>query len=222
MANLSHSYSSIKMYDNCPHRYWHQRVIKSVVDQGSDATLYGERVHKALEDRLRDGTELSSETRHLEDLMQVVESKAAALGGELHLEQELTLNAELAPTGWWDDDAWLRSKLDVLILYNDSATVLDWKTGKRRPDFSQLELFALQTFTHYPKVNSVSTMFVWTKENALDTKKFKREQVPDMWTRLLDQIRRIELSLEHDKWPAKPSGLCNWCPAKHLCDYAQV
>jgi CRISPR/Cas system-associated exonuclease Cas4 (RecB family) len=222
MTKLSHSYSAIKMYENCPQRYYFQRIAKAVVDQGSDATLYGERIHKALEDRLRDGTALPSESKHLEDVAISVESKAATMGASLHLEQELTLNASLQPTGWWDDDAWLRSKLDVLMLHGKSAVVIDWKTGKRRPDFDQLKLFAVQTMTHYPDVDKVRTMFVWTKETALDSKTFTRKELPDLWTGVLDKIRRIEKSVEHDKWPAIPSGLCRWCPAKHICDYAQV
>ena len=46
---LSHSYSSIKMYENCPKRYEYQRVTKEVVDTGSEATKFGERVHADLE-----------------------------------------------------------------------------------------------------------------------------------------------------------------------------
>jgi hypothetical protein len=126
----------------------------------------------------------------------------------------------LEPTGWWDADAWLRSKIDVLVLYKDKAHVLDWKTGKRRVDFMQLELFALQVFKHFPEINTVNSTFVWLKEKSIDSEQFTRDQAPDMWRTLLDKIRRIELSLEKDKWPARPSGLCRFCPARHLCDYA--
>ena len=218
MTNLTHSFSSIKMYENCPLRYYHQRIIKSVQDKGSDATLYGERIHKALEDRLRDGTELSDEAKHFEGLAKKVEQSTK--GAKLHLEMEMTLNADLEPTGWWDADAWLRSKIDVLVLYKDKAHVLDWKTGKRRVDFMQLELFALQVFKHFPEINTVNSTFIWLKEKSIDSEQFTRDQAPDMWRTLLDKIRRIELSLEKDKWPARPSGLCRFCPARHLCDYA--
>ena len=58
---LTHSYSSIKMYENCPKRYYHQRVMKEVQDTGSDATKYGERVHASLEHRLVDSKPLSDD-----------------------------------------------------------------------------------------------------------------------------------------------------------------
>ena len=38
-TNLTHSFSSIKMYENCPKRYYHQRITKEVQDTGSDATM---------------------------------------------------------------------------------------------------------------------------------------------------------------------------------------
>ena len=50
------------MYENCPRRYYYQRITKEVKDTGSDATIYGERVHEALEHRLEDKVELPSES----------------------------------------------------------------------------------------------------------------------------------------------------------------
>ena len=61
MTQLAHSYSSLKMYENCPKRYYHQRITKEVSDSGSEATRYGERVHKALEERLTNDNELSQD-----------------------------------------------------------------------------------------------------------------------------------------------------------------
>lgn len=125
MTRLTHSFSSIKLYENCPLRYYHQRVIKSVVDKGGEASQYGERIHKFLELRLAENQDLPQEAAHYEKLVQSVETIAAK--GELHIEREMTLNQDLKPTGWWDQDAWLRSKLDVLVTRGATAYVMDWK-----------------------------------------------------------------------------------------------
>lgn len=217
---LSHSHSAITLFENCPYRYFHQRVAKTVEDKGGEASLYGERIHSALELKLKEDAELPQEAKHYAPLTDSV--KRAAEGAQLYVEQELTLNDNLTPTGWWDADAWLRSKLDVLIISGDSAIVMDWKTGKRKPDFSQLELFALQVFKHYPEVQKVKTSFVWLKTLEIDSETFFRAEAHDMWVKLLARIQRIQDALEYDNWPAKPSGLCRFCPARHLCDYAQV
>ena len=216
---LTHSFSSIKMYENCPKRYYHQRIRKEVQDKGSDATIYGERIHEALEHRLESKVGLPKESEGYEVLCRGIEKTAR--GGTLLVEQKLTLSEDLTPTGWWDGDAWVRSILDVLVLHNDTAVVMDWKTGKRRPDFTQLELFALQVFSHFPDIDKVKSSFLWLKDMQMDSKTYYRDELGSMWGSLLQRISRIEQSLAHDKWPPKPSGLCNYCPAKNICEYAQ-
>lgn len=209
-VRLTHSFSAIKMFENCPLQYYEVRVAKSVVNVGGEATKWGERVHKHLEDRLKDGVALPPESQSSEAICAAIEKLSA--GGELLVEQEATLNQSLQPTGWWDPDAWLRSKLDVEIIKGPWAAVFDWKTGKRRPDFSQLELFALQVFVHRPQVQTVHSKFLWIKDGKSDSEVYKRDQMPILWEKLLTRIKRIEKALETNTWPAKPSGLCPWCP----------
>ena len=218
MTKLSHSFSAIKMYENCPKRYYHQRVLKEVKDQGGEATIWGERVHKFLEDRLAKATEVPQEVARYDPLCQSIVK--LAIGGELLVEQQLTLNVALEPTSWFSKDAWMRSIVDVLVIRGDEAIMFDWKTGKRRPDFSQLELFALQVFKHYPEVKRVRTAFVWLKDLSMDHETYTRDNEPELWARLMNKVVRIEKSLETDNWPAKPSGLCNWCPCKNFCEYS--
>jgi len=217
---LTHSYSAIKLYENCPYRYYRQRVAKDIVDEGGEASRYGERIHKYLEDRLRDAAELPQEAARYEVLCQSVERAAA--GGQLLIENELCLNEQLQPTGWWDADAWLRSKLDILVVKGNNATVMDWKTGKRRPDFFQMQIFAVQVFKHFPEVKAVGTSLVWLKDMALDSETYLREDMNNVWAEIMGKVRRIYQSLEHDNWPARPSGLCRYCPVRHDCDSARL
>lgn len=215
--NLSHSYSSLKLYENCPYRYYHQRIAKTVVDKGGEASQHGERVHKHLEDRLRDKVDLPQELKHVEPLVNSFENLSA--GGDIFAELEMTLNKDLTPTSWWGEDAWMRSKLDVYIVKNNKSVVADWKTGKRRPDFFQLELFALQVFAHYQEVQSVTSSFVWIKDMAMDKQTFTRNDTPRLWDKVLGKVQRIEQSVTYENWPAKPSGLCMYCPCRNFCEY---
>jgi len=220
LTELTHSYSSIKMFENCPLRYYEQRVKKSVVDPGGEASKHGERIHKFLEDRLRLNETLPDEMVEIEPWVQSVERLAD--GNKLFIEHELTINKSMIPTGWWDADAWLRSKLDVLIVRDDgNALVMDWKTGKRRTDPFQLQLFAAQVFTHFPEVNDVKTTLVWIKEKALDSNVYNRSKHAALWEDTLSRIARIEQADTHNVWPAKPSGLCRYCPCFNFCDYAK-
>lgn len=214
---LTHSYSSIKLFENCPLRYYRQRVLKDVKDEGGEASIYGERIHALLEARLK-GSDIDPEVVNYEPLCSAV--LRLAEGGELHIEKELVLNEHLHPTGWWDSDAWLRSKLDVLVIRGEDAVVMDWKTGKRNPDFFQMQIFAAQVLKHFPDVSRVKTSLVWLKTLAMDTEQYTRVNINEHWAEIMGRIQRIHDAYNSGNWPARPSGLCNYCPARHDCEHA--
>lgn len=220
MTKLSHSYSALKLYANCPRRYWYQRVDKSVSDPGSEASLHGERVHKSIELYLRDGEELPE---YLSALRPTLDTLIAAEYVKLTAEEEIVFTRDFKPTGWWDSDAWFRAKLDVLLVSDTTghALVLDWKTGKRRPDFMQLDMFALVTMLKYPAVQTVNSAFVWTRDMACDSRTYTRAHQQTLVEDLLAQTHRVERSLADNAWPAKPGPLCRYCPAKSVCEFAQ-
>ena len=217
---LAHSYSSLKQFENCPQRYYRQRILKDVKDEGGEASKYGERIHEMLERRLRDNDELPQEAARYEALCKGVEKLAE--GGELFVEKEMVLNANREPTGWWDSDAWLRSKLDVLVIKGNDAVVMDWKTGKRKPDFFQMEIFAGQVFKHFPDIQRVKTTLVWLKDMKMDSETYTRvADITGIWGGISSATSRIEQALYFDNWPARPSGLCGWCPAQSTCKWAR-
>lgn len=216
---LSHSYSSIKLFENCPLRYYRQRIKKDVVDEGGEASKHGERIHAFLENRLK-GSGLDAEVKQYEPLCASVEKLARQ--GTLHIEHELVLTENLTPTGWWEPDAWLRSKLDVLVIVGNDAVVMDWKTGKRNADQFQMQLFAAQVFKHFPEVQRVKTSLVWLKTMEMDTNQYNRIDMNAIWAEVMKRIQRIHDAYDHGNWPARPSGLCRFCPCRHDCDYARV
>jgi len=215
---LSHSYSSIKQFENCPLRYYRQRIKKEVADEGGEASKHGERIHTFLENRLK-GAGLPAEVVQYEPLCRSVETLAKQ--GALHIEHELVLTENLTPTGWWDSDAWLRSKLDVLVIVGEDAVVMDWKTGKRNADQFQMQMFAAQVFKHFPDVRQVKTSLVWLKTMEMDTNQYARSGVNALWAEIMKRIQRIYDAYDHGNWPARPSGLCRFCPCRHDCDYAR-
>jgi len=219
MAKLAHSFSALKMYENCPQRYYRQRIIKDVRDVGSAASKEGEKVHKALELRLSDGKPLPKELINIEPLC----AKLDAAPGELMVEKELTLNDRLKSVGWFDSDAWFRIKVDVLLLNKATAVVLDWKNGKRNIDNFQMESTAAGLFMHYPEVETVKTSLIWVQTMKQDAETFTRkEHFNSSWKSIYGRIALIEKSAETNEWPAKPSGLCAYCPAQTSCKYARV
>jgi hypothetical protein len=136
-------------------------------------------------------------------------------------EREVALTRTWAVTGWYSPDAWLRAKLDASIIGGGVGLVIDWKTGKRVVDQDQLELFSLVLMTVHPEVRRTYTAFVWLREMAIDSDWYPRSSFDAMRGRLMAKIERVEHAASIDQWPARPSRLCRWCPARHLCPDAE-
>lgn len=214
---LKHSFSAFEMFDQCPKKYWHLRVAKDYVDPGREASKDGERVHKYFEDRINDGIPLPpAYAKH--------EPKCEALlsaPGSIVAEQELALTKNFVPTGWWDNDVWLRVKADVTIVNGSKGLVLDWKTGKRRPKPFQLRLGAFALMSYNPLVTKVNAMFAWLREDTSDAETYTREADFDAIKQEVElKAARIAVAAEESVWQAKPGPLCAYCPAKQGCSYA--
>ena len=161
------SYSSLTAFETCPKRYFHTRVAKDIVEPEGDALLWGSAVHKALENRVKDGTPLPTGMTQWEPIC----AKLRASPGEIFTERQLCLNYRFQPTAWYGDDAWVRGVVDVGVLRDDEIVALDYKTGKPKPDTDQLQLFAAlsasqSTFVYLNPGNSLSKV-VCPSSNSL-------------------------------------------------------
>lgn len=209
MPNTAWSYSSLSAFEQCPLRYKLTRVTKVIKEPETEATLWGNRVHKALEERIRDGVQLPATLAGFEGLV----AKVAASAGSVAVEMKVGVNSSFRSTGFFDRDVWCRGVIDVAVVNGDKALLLDWKTGKPKPGSDQLKLSAGMAFAKFPAVKTVETAFIWLKNNTVDRDKFTREQVGEIWSSFIPRVERLNLAFENDRWPAKPSGLCkNYCP----------
>lgn len=206
------TYSQLEKFENCPRQFYHVRVKRDVVEPPTEATLWGGRVHEAMEYRIKDGTALPEGMTQWEGLA----TKIANMAGEKFCEVEMALDENFQPAPW--GNAWTRGIADLLIVNGDKAVNLDYKTGKRKLTH-QLMLYAGYTFAIYPKVNTVVTGFVWMRDKKIDKETFTRDQVPMIWQTFIPKVRKLESAYERDAWPARPSGLCKgWCPVK-TCEF---
>lgn len=206
------SYSALSSFELCPRRHYQTKVSKEVTETEGEALLWGNRVHKALENYLRDNTPLPAEIPHqaiLDRLLQEAE------GGELLIERQLALTRKFAPCEWMAEDVWVRGVVDFGFVKGEKGLALDWKTGKRKLVSDQLDLFALLMFHHFPALTSIKSGFVWLKTSQIDTLAYTREELPELWSRFLPRVSRLEQAFIKDHWPPKPSGICRgWCPCK--------
>lgn len=206
---IAWSYTALTGFETCPKRHFHTKVKKDVPDPPGEPALWGQRVHKALEDRVRDKKALPPSLAGYEALAARFDSAP----GTVLVEKQICLNRNMEQTTWFGKDAWCRGVIDVGVVNGRKAAFWDWKTGKRSPEIEQLKLFAGLGFISYPEVEVISTGFVWLKEKKMDKEVFTRDDAPAIWEEFLPRVHRLERAHEKAEWPAKPSGLCrNWCP----------
>lgn len=227
---LVHSYSSLKLYEQCGLRYYRQRILKDVHEQETVYTTHGHNVHTAIENNLNDGTAFPPELAAYVGPAAAITSGTVLAGGLLDCEQNIGLDREYNPTSYWGDAVWLRSKIDVLVKPPESigaddnkpriASVIDWKTGKRRVDFTQLKIAAISVFKTVPGLDEVRTAFVWLKDKMMDKAVYVKEELPGLIEELTPRLLAIEEAQKTNVWKPKPSYLCTYCPCKSTCNYA--
>lgn len=123
MTNLTHSYSSVKQFENCARQYHQVRILKAFKSEATDATTYGTDVHLAMENFLMHGTPLPDKYRQFLPYATAV-SRAS---GEMRCEEKLGIRADFSPCGFFDPDVWFRGVPDVMVIGDRTARVGDWK-----------------------------------------------------------------------------------------------
>lgn len=207
-------------FRNCPKQYYHLKVAQDVEDSKNEASIWGNDVHEAIEQRLKlgpiDGI-LSDKFIMYEAYCQAIER----CKGMMLVEQQMAITENLKRCDWYDSKAWVRCIVDVMHLEGDRALLMDHKTGKRKPDSKQLKLSALIVFHTYPQVMKIKTGFFWLQVNAKDVENYTRDQIPELWQEFAGDLAAYREAYASDTWQPRESGLCKgWCPVKSCMFWA--
>lgn len=214
---LPWSHSALEDFVNCPKAFFEKRVIKSVKDEDNEHNVWGLKVHKAFEDRQKDGTKLPPELAEHERFM----SELEAMPGKLFAERKVALNTQAEPCEFFGKRVWWRGVIDWTKIHGSARTafITDYKTGKMHSKFKQLKLFAVYTFAEYADIDTVKVKYYWTKTAMTTGETYHREQIPELWAEFFPDLRQYVSAFKQDEWPAKQSGLCRgWCPVK-TCEF---
>jgi hypothetical protein len=206
MTSPKWSYSSIKLYEQCPKKYYHLRVAKDVVEPQTEATTYGKEFHSAAEHYVRDNTPLPPQFSFVKDALDNLKH----LPGNKYCEFEMGLTRDLKPCGFKDDAVWWRGIADLLIINGDEARIVDYKTGKsaKYADTGQLELMALAVFQHFPQIKKIKAGLLFVISKNFVKASYSAFQKEELWLKWLKEYNRMLNSYQFDVWNPRPSGLC--------------
>ena len=212
---MNHSYSSLKLYAQCPQQWYQVRILKRFPKVDTEATLYGTKVHKFAEELVRDGKEPAEKFPGLDAVRAL-----KALKGEKHCELMMGVTQNLEPCSFDAADVWLRGIADLAIVNAPKARVCDYKSGSDKyPDIEQLELMALFIFKHFPEVKIVDGALIFLKTGTIVPRKpetgngryFRGDEMV-LWSKWARKIQQIERSLDAEVFNKCKSGLCPYCP----------
>ena len=205
------SFSKVKAFQQCPKQFYHEKVLKQYPVQETEAMRYGTEFHLACEEYIRDDKPIPAKFSFVQTAIDQLKNRP----GDKLCEYKLGLTESLEPCDFYADDVWFRGIADLIILDGDTATVVDYKTGKssKYADKGQLELMALGVFKHFPQVKKVRAglLFVVCKDLIKDT--YLAESEPKLWSKWLANYSRMKKAYDADVWNPNPNGLCRrHCP----------
>lgn len=135
--------------------------------------------------------------------------------GDVVLEEEWGFDQDWQPCEYWDDNVWLRMKLDNFIRPGEvKGIATDYKTGKKFGNEvshnQQGQIYVLGSFIRFPTLEEVDVDFKYLDHGLETTKTYVREKAMrflPIWDR---RARRLT---EAEDFPPKPNKVtCMWCP----------
>lgn len=215
MKPLPWSPSALSDFVNCPRSYHEKRVLKRVKDEPNPYAAEGIRVHKAFEDRQVDGAILPPDLDDHEEFMLWLVTRP----GQQWAELKAALNTQMQPCEFFAPDVWTRLVIDFHKIHDDKGLLVDYKTGKQHSDFDQLILNALWMFAKYPQISEIMASYYWTQTRQHTYKIYARAEIPQMWAKLIPDLKQYREAFKTDTWQPRQSGLCaGYCPVK-TCEF---
>lgn len=213
MKNTTWSYSSIKSFEQCPKKYYHLRVLRDVKDSGSEATIYGQELHKAAEDCVKHDIPVPPKFQFIQDLIDSLKE----IPGEKHCELKLGVKkteAGYEPCGFFDKDVWWRGIGDMVIVQDDTIFSLDYKTSKnsRYADMKQLDALAAGLFVHFPHAKKIKSALAFVVSNELIHKEHFVEMRDSYFATFTPMLDRLAAAQVNGVWNANSGPLCAYCP----------
>lgn len=204
------SFSRIKRYRKCQLQSWFMDYCPKqfkVVEPPNPIFEKGKKWHKDMERSILGLAGLPPHLTALQPVADVIKNMP-----QVFVEKQMAFTVDLKPTGWFEDDVWCRVIWDAAGKDGKVLHLVDWKTGKPRPDEDQLELFAASGFRMFDDVEEVHTYFVFMEHQKYTHDVFKRSMEDHIWMKFGEEAEQIALSLENGNWEQNPGKHCDYCP----------
>jgi len=211
---LVHSHSALELFELCPKKFEGERITKAYPYKEDEKAMWGKDAHRALEKNTLYGQPLEE---RFKDLQWIVDTFAKLPGLKL-AETRLGVTKDCQPCGFFDEGVYYRGQADYIADNGKKVFCADFKTGKKKSGGLDLERMALLIFAHYPQCEEVLTSFVWLAVKSSTNARYKREQMAEIWAKILDEATTVEWAVANNRFPPRENFLCRaWCPVNSCC-----
>jgi CRISPR/Cas system-associated exonuclease Cas4 (RecB family) len=227
------SFSRLLQFEKCPHSLELSAVRKlpKPVQAEDNPMARGNRIHKLAEDYVSGKIEaMPNELSKQSDLFKLLREEFTA--GTTIVEEDWGFDLDWAPTGWFDDDVWNRSKCDVVRTLEGGrhVHVIDWKTGKKHGNevkhIQQGQLYAVCAAIKYPDAVKITSEIAYLDHNVPSLKKtYTREILVHYMSRFTERGLKLTNATQ---FPPKPNAMnCKYCDYGEFvgtgaCDFRNV
>jgi CRISPR/Cas system-associated exonuclease Cas4 (RecB family) len=203
------SYSSLTLYEKCPHAY-KLRYLDKCKEPPNPAMERGTAIHTEIEGYLLGQSELSDETHKLK----------AYYTGLKHLqpviEEPWGFDINWQPTSW--NNAWCRMKLDAYVP-GKFFQICDHKTGKYYPvkAIDQGQLYAVGASIRFPGSDKFEVTFAYVDSGELKSTTYPKSKIAKIQQRFTERASKLNIDRKFEPKPHKFT--CKYCSLFEYCDY---
>lgn len=200
---MAQSPTSLQTFLTCPKQYHAKYITKEVKFEQNVHAVFGDLVHKSLENYLKHKEPLPTILYPLQPTLDKMER--VLVGAET----KLAVDKNGMAVDFFDKSAYQRCIVDAIITNADQSVVvcIDWKTGKKRDAQTQHDFIKKCTKARYPNAKIV-TLFLYLFVGQFDRQEYKGGSLAT----LERDMATLATAYATDIFPPKPSGLCKaWC-----------
>lgn len=213
-----YSPSNMSTYLQCPRKFQAQCITKEITWQESKQKNRGIQVHDTLRRAVMDGWD---SVKEYPDGINIDFSKQRvntirslmANGASCYTEYEMVLNKKLKSGSWWDDDAYIRCKADVVIVpeKSDRLCILDWKTGKHWDDIDfQLRVEAFISYFLFQRP-IVQYSYLYVDDGSVQSGVINFNNGKGSVQDIVSLIKEMDNAQVNNDFKCKRNKFCKWC-----------
>lgn len=200
---ITQSPTSLQTFLTCPRQYEAKYITHEVTFKSNEHAVFGDLVHKSIEDYLKNKTPLPS---ILQPLLPTLDKMGEVLYGA---ETKLAVDKSGNSVEFFDKKAYQRCIVDAILTNTDKSIVvcIDWKTGKKRDASMQHDFIKKCAKAKFPNAKIV-TLFLYLFAGEYDRQEYYGQALVE----LDNNMNELQKAYANNSFPPKRSGLCvKWC-----------